>query len=196
MWHVVDTLRITCPPRFASTTPFCSANRKKRTRGKGVAVPKMKASRRASRPAGAPPNNILAPYPALSSHSSPSSSRPPNEAALLSAIRECRWPAGLLLYLLRRHRENAGGGEIADWQERRDRWEKRNERPCRCCTANSPESPDDSTYISVFVISRNDNPSDKKGYTGFLFHRHSADILPSLTVTDEYLSVENAMRET
>lgn len=66
----------------------------------------------------------------------------------------------------------------------------------RCCTANSPESPDDSTYISVFVISRNDNPSDKKGYTGFLFHRHSADILPSLTVTDEYLSVENAMRET
>jgi len=35
----------------------------------------------------------------------PSSSRPSNEAtaALLSAIRECRWPAGLLLYLLRGH---------------------------------------------------------------------------------------------
>lgn len=46
--------------------------------------------------------------------------------------------------------------------------------------------PDDSTYISAFVISRNGNPalSQERGLHGLLFRRHpphtSANTLPSL----------------
>lgn len=70
-------------------------------------MPKMKASRRASRPAGAPPNNIPAPYPRHPLLLPLSPLRDEAVAALLSAIRTPLARQGTFYIYYEDTRENA-----------------------------------------------------------------------------------------
>jgi len=90
-----------------------------------MAVPKMKALRRASRPAGVPPNNIPAPYPRL----------PRTTISLFLLLTRQQpsvtigytnpvGPPGYFYIYYEDMRENAGEGKIANRQKRRRKREK------------------------------------------------------------------------
>lgn len=113
--RLVDTPRFTCPLSFTNTMPFCSTNRKKE--GRRVAVPKMKAPRRASRPAGTPPNNIPAPYLRLSRTTIFLFLLLMRQQSCYYRLYEPHWSAGVLLYLLRGHERKRGRGKVCQLTE-------------------------------------------------------------------------------
>lgn len=156
-------------------------------------MPKMKAPRRASRPAGAPPNNIPAPYPR---HPRIARSPPPplsfpvtRQQPRYYRLYEHHWLARVLLYLLRGHERERGREARLPTDRNKD---KKRERDCRCYAVHSAlrRREDDSTYISAFVISRNGKPLHhrpirKEGYTG-LFH-----LSPGFSAGDICTSIRN-----